>query len=41
MGGQSLPPTVRRMLWFIGLWVAGVLAVSTVALLLRTLLLPA
>lgn len=41
MRGQPLPPALRKALWFIGLWVGGVLAVGAVAALLRTLLLPA
>lgn len=27
--------TVRRLLWFVGLWLAGVLTVGAVAMLLR------
>ena len=41
MSGQPLPPALRRTLWFLGLWLAGVLAVAAVAYLLRALLLPA
>ena len=39
--GMPLPPALRRALWFVALWAAGVLAVGAVALLLRSLLLPA
>jgi hypothetical protein len=38
MGGEPDPSRLRRGLWFVGLWVAGVLAVSAVALLIRTVL---
>jgi len=41
MSGQPLPPALRRLLWFVALWSAGVLAVGAVAFLLRALLLPA
>jgi hypothetical protein len=41
MSGQPLPLALRRALWFVALWGAGVLAVGAVALLLRSLLLPA
>ena len=40
MAAQRLPPALRRALWFVALWAAGVLAVGTVAFLLRALLLP-
>ena len=30
-----MPEGLRRVLWFVGLWVAGVLAVGTVGLLIR------
>lgn len=34
-----LPPLWRRLLWFAGLWLGGVLAVGAVSLLIRTWLL--
>ena len=30
-----MPQGLRRVLWFVGLWAAGVLAVGTVGLLIR------
>lgn len=33
-------PVLKRWLWFIGLWIAGVAAVGSVSLLLRSILLP-
>jgi hypothetical protein len=33
-----MPPTARRLLWFVGLWAAGVGAVALVGLVLRLLL---
>lgn len=33
------PPLGRKLVWFIGLWTAGVAVVGAVALLLRTWLL--
>lgn len=38
MGRERGSSGLRRGLWFVGLWVAGVLAVSAVALLIRTVL---
>ncbi|MBA3834369.1 MAG: DUF2474 family protein [Sphingomonas sp.] len=32
---SRFPATARRLLWFVGLWAAGVLAVGAVALLIR------
>ncbi|KGE05071.1 DUF2474 family protein [Pseudohaliea rubra] len=40
MAAPPLPPALRRVLWFLVLWAAGVLAVGTVAFGLRALLLP-
>ena len=40
MRGRPLPPALRRILWFIGLWAAGVAAVGAVAFLLRAVLIP-
>jgi hypothetical protein len=34
-----LTPALSRLLWFVGLWLAGVLAVGVVAYLLRAVLL--
>jgi hypothetical protein len=34
-----LTPALSRLLWFVGLWLAGVLAVGAVAYLLRAVLL--
>ncbi|MFC0010161.1 DUF2474 family protein [Devosia nitrariae] len=34
------PPLRRRLLWFVGLWVAGVLAVTAVGLVIRAFLMP-
>ena len=34
----ALPQAVRRVMWFVALWVAGVSAVAVVAMLLRGLL---
>lgn len=34
-----LPPLWRRLLWFVGLWLGGVLTVGAVSLLIRTWLL--
>lgn len=34
-----MPPMLRRLLWFAGLWAAGVLAVAAIAYGLRWLLL--
>ncbi|MCQ8184853.1 DUF2474 domain-containing protein [Parvularcula maris] len=34
-----LPEPLRKWLWFVGLWAAGVLAVSTVAYGIRALIL--
>lgn len=31
-----MPPWSRRLLWFVGLWVAGVGAVSLLALVIRS-----
>lgn len=33
-------PLSRRLLWFVGLWVAGVLAVTVVGLVIRLFLMP-
>ena len=33
--GDGMPEGLRRVLWFVGLWAAGVLAVGTVGLLIR------
>jgi hypothetical protein len=33
-----MPPRLRRLLWFVGLWAAGVLVVGGTAWLLRALL---
>ncbi|MBY0332935.1 MAG: DUF2474 family protein [Acetobacteraceae bacterium] len=30
-----MPPGLRRVLWFLGLWAAGVVAVGAVGLLIR------
>ena len=32
------PGLAQRLLWFVGLWLAGVLAVGAVALLIRSVL---
>jgi hypothetical protein len=34
-----LSPTITRLLWFVALWLTGVLVVGTVAYLLRLVLL--
>ena len=34
-GGHGMPEGLRRVLWFVGLWAAGVLAVGAVGLLIR------
>jgi hypothetical protein len=33
-------PLRRRLLWFVGLWLAGVVAVTVVAAILREILVP-
>lgn len=33
-------PLSRQLLWFVGLWVAGVLAVTAVGLVIRLFLMP-
>ncbi len=33
-----MPPSLRRLAWFVGLWVAGVAAVGAVALAIRAIL---
>jgi hypothetical protein len=33
-----MPPAARRLLWFVGLWAAGVVVVSVVAYGLRSVL---
>ena len=33
-------PLGRRLLWFVGLWVAGVLAVTAVGFVIRLFLMP-
>ncbi len=33
-----MPPALRRLAWFVGLWVAGVAAVGVVALAIRAVL---
>jgi hypothetical protein len=32
------PPIAKRLVWFVGLWIAGVLAVSAVAFIIRLFL---
>ena len=32
---MNQPPLHRRLLWFVGLWAAGVLSVGAVSLLIR------
>ena len=32
---EGLKPALRRLLWFVGLWAAGVLTLTLVAYLLR------
>jgi hypothetical protein len=38
MEGLRVPPSLRRWLWFVGLYAAGVIAVAVVAYGLRALL---
>jgi hypothetical protein len=38
MAGDSAPRLSKRLLWFAGLWLAGVGAVALVALLIRAVL---
>ena len=33
-----MPPAVRRLAWFVGLWAAGVAAVGAVAMAIRAVL---
>ena len=33
-----MPPVLRRSLWFIALWLAGVATLTVVALIIRTIL---
>ena len=35
-----MPPLLRQSLWFIALWVLGVLAVGAVAFIIRLFLMP-
>ena len=37
---MQLPPAVRRLAWFVGLWVAGVVVVATLAYAIRLMLMP-
>jgi hypothetical protein len=39
MAGGTEPRLLHRLLWFAGLWLAGVAAVALVAFLIRTVLL--
>ena len=39
MPGEPPPPLPTRLLWFAGLWLAGVAAVGLLALLIRSALL--
>jgi hypothetical protein len=36
---MQLPPTLSRLMWFAGLWVAGVLIVAIIAYAIRLVLL--
>jgi hypothetical protein len=38
MAAQPEPPLARRIIWFVALWLAGVLAVAAVGLLIRSVL---
>lgn len=38
--GFKLPERLRKLVWFVGLWMAGVAAVGTVSLILRLWLKP-
>jgi len=38
--GHEKGALARRLLWFVGLWLAGVVAVSLVGLLIRLVLAP-
>lgn len=40
MAGRSLRAGARRLLWFVGLWAAGVVTVATLAVLIRLVLAP-
>ena len=33
-----MPPAIRRLAWFVGLWAAGVAAVGVVAMAIRAVL---
>ncbi|MEX1034535.1 MAG: DUF2474 family protein [Sneathiella sp.] len=35
-----MSPQLRQVLWFVALWVAGVLTLGTVAMLIRLVLMP-
>lgn len=32
---MAAPDTLKRLLWFVGLWLAGVLAVATLGLVIK------
>ena len=38
MAARPEPPLAQRLLWFVALWLAGVLAVTAVGLLIRAVL---
>jgi preprotein translocase subunit Sss1 len=39
-GGVSLKPLRKRLLWFFGLWLAGVAAIAAVGYLIRLIIAP-
>lgn len=37
---RKLPEPARKILWFVGLWAAGVVTIGAVAFLIRSILIP-